>query len=191
MLNIIRTGFVVVLLFISGCTSTPQTSRYYLLESLAKNTELNANQYIVLQTIELADYIKSLNLHIKAEDGEVIYSPLDLWAEQPSKMIWRVMQQSLEQQTGRYVSRSFDAPKGCVSVSFQFDELSPITTGQVVTRGRWIIKQESKTVYTSNFLYSDPIDSDGFGTANRVTASHLHQLASELAKKLAPLNTCS
>ena len=74
MLNIIRTGFVVVLLFISGCTSTPQTSRYYLLESLAKNAELNANQYIVLQPIELADYIKSLNLHIKAEDGEVIYS---------------------------------------------------------------------------------------------------------------------
>ena len=57
----------------------------------------------------------------------------------------------------------------------------------ILSRGRWTIKQESETLYTSNFSYSESIDSDGFGAANRVTASHLHQLASELAKKLAPL----
>jgi len=180
-----------VMMMISGCTSTsPQVSNYYLLESVTTRSKLSSNQQIVLLPIQLSDYLKSANLHVKSSSGQISYSPIDLWAEQPSKMLWRVMQQNLEEQTKHHVLTSFDAVSSCAKIKIQFNELSPTTSGDVVTNGRWFINSSGKTRQTNKFSYTGRIDSDGFSAANIVTIEHLNGLAAELDKKIKSLGLC-
>jgi len=184
-------AFLMVVIM-SGCSTTtpPQTTNYYLLESVAPKSLINSNTQIALSPIKLSDYLKSSNLHVKNDSGQVIYSQTDLWAEQPNKILWLVMQQSLENQTGHHVLASYDAPNNCAEIKIHINELSPSTTGDVVTSGRWFINAKGKTLRTNNFLFSGKIDNDGFAASNQVMANHLHQLASQLSEKIKSLRLC-
>jgi len=108
-----------VIMAMAGCASSPQVSSYYLIESVATKSDLSSDQRIALLPIQLSDYLKSANLHVKSDAGQISYSSLDLWAEQPNKMLWRVIQQSLEGQTGHHVLATFDAPKSCAEIKIE------------------------------------------------------------------------
>lgn len=179
-----------IILMVSGCKSTPQTSNYYLIESTASKYKLSSVQQIALYPIQLSDYLRSTSLHVKSNSGQVSYSSTDFWAEQPSKMLWRAIQQNLEDQTGHHVLASYDAPRNCAQIKIRVDELSPSTTGNVVTSGRWFISVEDKTLQTNKFSFSGKIDNDGYPASNLVTANHLHELASQLDEQIRGLGLC-
>lgn len=182
----------VLVLITSGCTTTktPQTNNYYLLESVTSKSTINSNRQITLLPIQLSDYLKSANLHVKSDAGQIIYSQTDLWAEQPSKILWFAMQQSLEGRTGRHVLASYDVTDSCAEIKVQINELSPSTAGNVATEGRWFINANNKTLLTNNFSFSGKIDNDGFAASNLVTAKHLDQLASQLNEKINSVGLC-
>ena len=182
--------FFLIIITIAGCTTPPQTSNYYLIESTAQQSQLNSDQQIVLLPIQLSDYLKSANLHVKNNSGQVIYSSTDLWAEQPNKMLWRVIQQNLEEQTGHHVLANFDTSNHCAKIKIQLDELSPSNTGDVTTNGRWFIYSENKTLRTNKFSFIGHIESDGFVSSNLVLSKHLHQLSSQLNETIKSLGLC-
>jgi len=190
--NLNKKWFALLLIVsISGCANTsPQTTNYYLIESTAPKSKLSSNKQVALLPIELSDYLKSANLHVKSDKGQILYSQIDLWAEQPNKMLWRVVQQSLEDQTGHHVLASHEAPKNCAKIKIQLNELSPSTTGSVVTNGRWFISTNGETLKTNKFSFTGNIDSDGFSASNQVTAQHLHELASQLNESIKSLGLC-
>jgi len=193
MFNLNKKWLALILIVItSGCTATktPQTSNYYLLESVAPKSTINSNKQIALFPIQLSDYLKSANLHVKNETGQIIYSSTDLWAEQPNKVLWSVMQQSLEGRTGHHVLANYNAPNSCAEIKIQINELSPSTTGDVATNGRWFINANGRTLLTNNFSFTGKIDNDGFAASNTVTEKHLYELASLLDEKITSLRLC-
>lgn len=173
-----------------GCVSTPQTSNYYLIESPAPESIINSQQKIVLHPIELSDYLKSSNLHVKDNSGQILYSATDLWAEQPAKVLWRAVEQSLKNQTGHHVLASHETADSCAQIKIRISELSPTSTGKVVSAGRWFISSEGSTLETREFSFSGHISSDGYAASNQVIAGQLHELASELEEQIEHLGLC-
>jgi len=49
--------FFLIIITIAGCTTPPQTSNYYLIESTAQQSQLNSDQQISLLPIQLSDYL--------------------------------------------------------------------------------------------------------------------------------------
>ena len=191
MLNLSKKWFsFFILVVVTGCASSPQVSNYYLIESIATRSNLSSDQRIVLLPIQLTDYLKSANLHVKSDAGLVSYSSNDLWAEQPNKMLWRVIQHSLEGQTGHHVLASYEARDNCAKVKIQLNELSPSVSGDVVTSGRWFINVEGETLKTNTFSFLGRVESDGFEASNRVMASQLNTLASQLSQEIKNLSLC-
>ena len=180
----------VTISLITGCASTPQTSKYYLIESPAAEPIINSEQKIVLHPIELSDYLKPNNLHVKDNSGQILYSATDLWAEQPSKVLWRAIEQSLESQTGHHVLASHEALNSCAQIKIRINQLSPTSTGKVVSSGRWFIHAESETLKTSPFSFIGHIKTDGYAASNQIIAGHLDQLASELEGQVKRLGLC-
>lgn len=175
---------------LTGCASTPQTSNYYLIESLGSKTTINSNQQIVLYPIQLSDYLKSTNLHVKSNSGEVLYSPTDSWAEQPGKMLWRAIGQNLEQQSGHHVLASYEASSSCAQIKIRINELSPTITGKVVSNGRWFISAADKILKTNKFSFIGDLNADGYLISNQIIASHLNELSSELEQQITRLELC-
>lgn len=173
-----------------ACASTPQTSNYYLIESPATDSVINSAHKIVLHPIELSDYLKSSNLHVKDSSGQVIYSATDLWAEQPSKVLWRAIELSLENQTGHHVLASHETPDSCAQIKIRINQLSPTSAGKVVSAGRWFISNQGSTLETREFSFAGHIDTDGYAASNQVIAGQLHQLASELEEQIEYLGLC-
>ena len=184
-----RLAFLIVLSAM-GCSSSPQSSNYYLLESPAGKPIVNSEQRIILHPIELSDYLKSSNLHVKSSSGQITYSATDVWAEQPAKLFWRAIKQSLESQTGHHVLTSYDATDSCAKIKVRIDELSPSPAGEVITTGRWFIDREGRKPETRQFSFSGHISTDGYEASNKIIAGHLHELATELENQIRDLNLC-
>lgn len=179
-----------IILLAVGCASMSTVNNHYLIESPALKTIINSDQQIVLYPIQLSDYLKSKNLHVKSNSGEIIYSATDSWAGQPDKMLWRVIEQSLEAQTGHHVLTSYEALESCAQIKIRINELSPTTTGHVISRGRWFISVEGKTLQTNKFSFSGNIYVDGYSASNKVFANHLNQLSAELKEQISRLGLC-
>lgn len=175
-----------------GCASTPVTHHYYLLESPTSKTDINSDQAIVLHPIDLSDYLKSNNLHVKSNSGEVFYSATDSWAEQPNKMLWRFMEQSLENQTGHpvFASSNHKGLSSCAQIKIRIDELSPTVTGNVNSNGRWFISASEKILQTNKFSFSGNISVDGYLASNKEFVNHLNQLSIQLNEQIRRLGLC-
>lgn len=173
-----------------GCVNAPYTSNYYLIESPELKTEINSAQQIILYPIQLSDYLKSNNLHVKSNAGEIVYSATDLWAEQPTKMLWRAIEQNLEQHTGHHVLTSYEASNSCAKVKIRINELSPNIDGTITSKGRWFINSDNALQKTNTFSFSGDMKNDGYNESNKVIANHLNDLSRELAKQIRQLGLC-
>ena len=179
-----------VILLVMGCANKPVTHHYYLIEGPVSDTVINSNQQIVLYPIELSDYLRSISLHVKSDSGEILYSATDSWAEQPDKMLWRAIRQNLEKHTGHHVLTSFEASSDCAQIKIRINELSPNTTGQVVSNGRWFISTENKILKTNTFSFTGNINVDGYSASNQIFADHLNALSAELNEQIRQLGLC-
>ena len=179
-----------LVLMVVGCVNSPRTSNYYLIESHVKSASIDSTQRIVLYPIQLSDYLRSTNLHVKSESGEILYSATDLWAERPSKMLWRVMQQNLEEQTGHHVLKSHQVSNSCAQIKVQINELSSNVRGEVISSGRWFVSAGDKKIQTNKFFFSGNISVDGYSAANKLIAGHLHELSNELEQQIESLGLC-
>ena len=186
------TFWITASLLLGSCvSSSPQIDNYYLIESPASSVTVNSNKKIILSSIELSDYLKSINMHVKSDDGEIIYSATDFWAEQPSKMLWRVMAQNLQTQTGHHVLTSYDNTKNsCAQIKIRINELSPGLNGDIVSSGRWFISKGAQELDTNTFIFNSKLKSDGYIAANKVFASHLNDLSANLVQQLSRLSLC-
>ena len=179
-----------MMVFVVACASKPVAHHYYLIESPVLTSQINSNHQIVLHPIKLSDYLNSHSLHVKNDAGEVLYSATDSWAEQPDKMLWRVISKDLEKQSGHHVLASYEALSSCAQIKIRINELSPTTTGRIVSSGRWFISAGDKTLKTNTFSYAGDISVDGYFASNEVFADHLSALSSELNEQINRLGLC-
>ena len=186
------TSWIIASLLLGGCvSSSQQIDNYYLIESTATTSTVNSDKKIILSPIELSDYLKSINLHVRSDESEIIYSATDFWAEQPAKMLWRFMAQNLQTQTGHHVLTSYDNTKNsCAQIRVRINELSPGINGDIVSSGRWFISKGEQELDTNTFIFNSKLKSDGYIAANKVFASHLNDLSANLVQQLSRLSLC-
>lgn len=176
--------------FVVACASKPVAHHYYLIESPAPTNQINSSHQIVLYPIKLSDYLNSHSLHVKNDVGEVLYSATDSWAEQPDKMLWRVISKELEKQSGHHILASYETLSSCAQIKVRINELSPTTTGRIVSNGRWFISAGGKTLKTNTFSYIGDIRVDGYFASNEVFLDHLSTLSVEINEQINKLNLC-
>ncbi|ABG40224.1 protein of unknown function DUF330 [Paraglaciecola sp. T6c] len=180
---------------ISGCSSSSAPNRQiYLLNSDAPLITINnpeIEKVVILDKIQLADYLKRPNLVMQIQGNKLYYSDVDLWAESLQNGIHDTMLAWLNQHAEATRFVAYDSPEANLGqehliLSVQYfmptDQGTVISSGQFwrTGNGRTDAGKNGKSVSTNSFSFTSPLTQKGYSHSVALLAEQLSQLSSQI-----------
>jgi uncharacterized lipoprotein YmbA len=188
-----------------GCTSEPLSVRYYLLhtpENKLPNITLvtqpiKTQPIVVLQLLNVADYLRQSSLVMQVNQHELHYSRQDVWAEKLQSSFYKALLQDLNAigQRNYVASSSPNATVATTTISIQLEHFHATDTSTVVSSGRyWVSADEPKTdkskdLVTSihTFFFESDLNQDGYAHAVEQLRTLVVNLSNQIEKDIAAL----
>lgn len=187
---------LLICLFLFGCISPNSNINYYLLDSpnadRPAKLELTPENSFVLEPIQLADYLKKINLVMKIKHNQLYYSQQDVWAENLQTGIYKALLSGVNIQATQSQLFSNTTP-GAKQVSkrlwVKFDYFMPTDQSTVMASGQyWLIDgiHLDKSLAGHNFHYVLELHQDGYAHAAEQLSALLGKLSQDIAQQMQP-----
>jgi uncharacterized lipoprotein YmbA len=193
-----------------GCTSEPLSVRYYLLHTPEnkvpnitlvtqpiKTQPIKTKPTVVLQLLNVADYLRQSSLVMQVNQHELHYSRQDVWAEKLQSSFYKALLQDLNAigQRNYVTSSSPNATLATTTISIQLEHFHATDTSTVVSSGRyWVSADEPKTdkskdLVTSihTFYFESDLKQDGYAHAVEQLRTLVASLSNEIERDIAAL----
>ena len=193
------------MVLLMGCTSEPSSVRYYLLhtpENKVSNITLvtqptKTKPIVVLQLLDVADYLRQSSLVVQVNEHELHYSRQDVWAEKLQSSFYKALLQDLNATGHRnYVPYSSpNATLATATILVQLEHFHATGASTVVSSGRyWVSADDPKTnkikgLVTSSqtFLFESDLKQDGYAHAVEQLRTLVFSLSKKIEKDIAAL----
>lgn len=186
---------LLILALLTACASDPVEISYYTLASPVSETigvrELTDKPVLVIETVELAAYLRQSGMVIQTGDNQLEVSKRRLWAESLEQSVPKVLFQALQRksQDYTYYVKFMDfVPRTDYRVRLHIDNLQATDGGQVVTSGRYqiVVDRDQDLSITADFYFALDLQQDGF----EHSVDQLRNLVAQIADAvLASTNT--
>jgi len=188
-----------------GCTSEPLSVRYYLLhtpENKVPNTTLvtqpiKTKPTVVLQLLNVADYLRQSSLVMQVNQHELHYSRQDVWAEKLQSSFYKALLQDLNAigQHNYVPTSSPNAAHATATISIQLEHFHATDASTVVSSGRyWVSADDPRTgknkdLFTSihSFFFESDLTQDGYAHAVEQLRKLNVNLSKQIEKDIAAL----
>jgi uncharacterized lipoprotein YmbA len=182
-----------VLLLISGlagCASAPpEPIEYYVLAPQVAATdsvvELSNKPTLVIESVELAAYLRQSGMVIQTGDNQLLVSKTHLWAESLELALPKALVRELQQQSDdySYYLKTLDwIGQTDYRLRLRIDSLQSTDQGEVVAAGRYqlISAQATTSPIFVDFNFRRDIPQDGYAAAVEQINILLGQIASAI-----------
>jgi uncharacterized lipoprotein YmbA len=188
-----------------SCTSEPLNVRYYLLHTPENNVlntiietkPVKAKPIVVLQLLNVADYLRQSSLVMQINANELHYSRQDVWAEKLQSSFYKALLQDLNTTDQRnYVAlTSPNAIYAVTAIKVKLDHFHVTDASTVVSSGRyWLSEKDPQTNKNENFAASEhsfffesELKQDGYAHAVEQLRTLVVNLAKKIEKDIAAL----
>lgn len=188
-----------------SCTSEPLSVRYYLLHTPESNVSnitletqpIKAKPIVVLQLLNVADYLRQSSLVMQVNQHELHYSRQDVWAEKLQSSFYKALLQDLNAigQRNYIAATSPDSTFAMTTVSIQLEHFHATGASTVVSSGRYWMSvldpetDKSKDRVTSNhtFFFESDLKQDGYAHAVEQLRTLIVSLSKKIEKDIAAL----
>lgn len=191
------------LMLLNGCTSEPLNVRYYLLhtpEIKVSNTNEKTKPIIVLQLLDVADYLRQSSLVMQVNQHELHYSRQDVWAEKLQSSFYKALLQDLNStdQQNYVASSSPMAKHATAAITIKLEHFHATDASTVVSSGQyWLSKNDPQTgktnknshlvTSTHSFFFESPLKQDGYAHAVEQLRTSVFSLSQQIEKDIAAL----
>ena len=183
-----------------GCTSKSLSVRYYLLHTPEKNLSDNMNKekpIVVLQLLDVAEYLRQTSLVMQVEQNQLYYSRQDVWAENLQTSFYQALLQDLNA-TGQRNYVALSAPEAIdatTSISVKLAHFHATDKSSVVSSGRYWLsatnaqakKNNKRGVASHTFFFESELKQDGYAQAVKQLRMLVTSLAEQIEKDIAAL----
>lgn len=194
----INMRIVIILLslgLLASCSSKPLTVKYYLLHTPEKQISTSSIQgkpVVILQMVDVAEYLNQAGLVIQVDKYELYYSRQDVWAEKLQFAFYKALLEDLNATGQRnYVApNSPNAEFATASIKVELEHFHATDLSTVISSGRYYLSAIDTQPKTNNNVYVSPLsntyyfdlalEKDGYTHA----VKQLRKLISSLAKKI-------
>ena len=183
-----------------SCTSDPVGVRYYLLHTPENNVPNHGDDtkpIAVLQSLNVADYLRDSSLVMQVNQYELQYSRQDVWAEKLQSSFYKALLQDLNGSNNRsYVAESSpNAMHAETAIIIKLDHFHITDASSVVSSGRyWLSVNESQksknidpTASSHTFYFESPLKQDGYAHAVEQLRALVDNLAKQIKKDITAL----
>ena len=178
--------FVLVLPALLACGSAPVKTQYYQLPYVdvepATHEAAKERQPVVLQSLQLAPYLKQRGIAFQQSSTELILAKQHLWADDLTFQLQRHLRQSVANQSADWVLLPIGT-KAEVQLSIQLDRFVGTNKGYALVSGEYQL-QKNDCVMTERFLIEQPLLQDGYPALVEALAEGWQQLADTLLQRL-------
>ena len=185
---------------LSSCTSNPLSVRYYLLHTPDNNvshTVDDSKPTVVLQLINVADYLRQSSLVMQLGQHELHYSHQDVWAEKLQASFYNALLRDLNVtgQQNYIASSSPNVPLAMASIAITLEHFHATDVSTVVSSGQYWLSQnntstnQGKNVATTrhSFFFESELKQDGYSHAVKQLRTLITRLAKQIEKDIAAL----
>jgi uncharacterized lipoprotein YmbA len=171
-MKLILSLIMMTLLGLTGCSSTPVAPiEYYMLSPTVTATdsvvELPNSPSLVIESIDLAAYLKQSGMIIQTGDNQLQVSKNHLWAESLDLALPKALVRELQKQSGQYsyYLKTVDwIGQTDYRLRLRIDSLQSTDQGEVVCSGRYQLisaSNPSSPVFV-DFSFQRELQQDGY-----------------------------
>ncbi|GAB2680144.1 ABC-type transport auxiliary lipoprotein family protein [Aliiglaciecola sp. 3_MG-2023] len=181
-----------IMLLLVGCATETNTNvQYYLLDnatSMPVHEDLaQRSTTVVVETIELADYLKHAGLSMQLDEHQVYYSKQHFWAQPLQASIQNALIKDLNKNsntTSFYTPKQVNSSQTDLTLSVKINHFLPTNKSKVVLVGQyWLYNdhhQKDLTPSMYHFKFELPLAKNGYGHA----VGKLRNLVEDLSKDI-------
>jgi hypothetical protein len=200
----IMTVFLCMVL-LTSCTSEPLSVRYYLLHTPENNAPnitlvtqpIKAKPIVVLQLLNVADYLRQSSLVMQVNQHELHYSRQNVWAEKLQSSFYKALLQDLNA-TGQRVYVPPSSPnttRATATISIQLEHFHATGASTVVNSGRYSLsvldpetdKSKDRVTSSHTFFFESDLKQDGYAHAVEQLRTLIVSLSKKIEKDIAAL----
>jgi uncharacterized lipoprotein YmbA len=173
---------------------------YYLLhtpENNISNTTDEEKPIVVLQALNVADYLRQKSLVMQVDKHQLYYSRQNVWAENLQTSFYKALLQDLNAASQlNYVASTAPEAKGAsTSITVELAHFHATDNSTVVSSGRyWLSKNASQTIKKTkpdissySFFFESELNQDGYTQAVKQLRASVTNLAERIDKDIAAL----
>jgi uncharacterized lipoprotein YmbA len=174
--------------------------KYYLLHTPKNNishTSIQAKPVVILQVVDVAEYLNKLSLVMQVDKHELYYSRQNVWAEKLQSSFYKALLEDLNA-TGQRVyveHNSPDAEFAVSSIKVELEHFHATDTSIVVSSGRYWLSLSDTEVTKNNkfptssqpFFFESELNQDGYAHAVEKLRTLINSLAKQIERDIAAL----
>ncbi|GAA6151295.1 PqiC family protein [Pseudoteredinibacter isoporae] len=174
-----------LLVLLSACASQPESIHYYLLSNPDHLSDLNkpqAKQKVVLQSLELAEYLQSRHIVMQLSTNKLQFSNKHRWAENLHVSVEKALLNSLNQQSQDilYLNRKQLGDGTAQHLFVELKHFLITENSTAVVSGNFWVKGESKDLNIHSFNIKRDLSRDGYPHAIEQLTTALSELATRI-----------
>ena len=171
---------------LAACASAREPIEYYMLapplSSVNSLVELSNKPALVIEEVELADYLRQSGMVMQTGDNQLVVSRNHLWAESLGSAVPKVLMRELQHQSDdySYYIKTLDwVGQTDYRLRLRIDSLQFTDQGEVVASGRYqlIPARGPASPLITDFNFRRDITQDGYAPAVAEINAVLGQLA--------------
>jgi uncharacterized lipoprotein YmbA len=191
---------LLTLALLASCTSKPLMVKYYLLhtpENKISHTSNQAKPIVILQMVDVAEYLNQSGLVMQVDKYQLYYSRQDVWAEKLQSSFYKALLKELNATGQReyVVHNSPNAVFASTSIKVELEHFHATDTSSVVSSGRYWLsiedpktaKNEERATSSHAFFFESDLQQDGYAHAVEKLRMLINNLAKQIEKDIAAL----
>ncbi len=188
-----RLFFLVSALFITGCSSAPETtSAMYLLPKTSTQTVNSSasteRPLLVVRPVELASYLKDSGIVYRTSESQIIQAKNNLWAQSISEQITQRVIDDLRQKQNHYWPvkvHNLLNQSGEIKLQLSLNKFNGNYQGNAELEGEWmLIDEKGKVKHRAQVSILMPLQDEGYAALVSALSAGLNNLTNNIAQQL-------
>lgn len=188
--NILKSlGLAAVVIYLSGCTTAPTDTHYYLLNSPADSATKSpqaTGSHVVLQSLKLAEYLQSQHIVMQLNSNKLQFSSKHLWAENLQTGIEKALLERLNtlSNTTTYLNRNQLGDYPAQQLFIEFNHFLITEKSTAIAAGTFWLKDSKQTPEIEPFYIELDLSRDGYPHAIDQLRKTLDLLAEKIHRQI-------
>lgn len=173
------------LFLLAGCASQPESINYYLLhspEQIAALSKPESQQRIVLQSLDLAEYLQNRHIVMQLASNKLQFSNKHRWAENLHTGVEKALLNSLNRQSKEalYLSRKQLGDEKAIPLFVELTHFLITENSKAIVSGNFWFKGEQLDAGIHSFHITRDLSNDGYPHAIEQLRASIEELAKHI-----------
>ncbi|MGF1683222.1 PqiC family protein [Photobacterium minamisatsumaniensis] len=182
----------IFILALAGCSSSEPMVKTYLLPSHDNDqfmTYANKSQpLVIVRPVEVSAHLNSTSLVYQVSDTEIVQAQQNLWAENLTLQLTRLITTDLRQKQSRYWFDELTPAVGSVGLpklQVKFTEFNGHFSGLAKLKGQWlVINQAGDVISRQPFFIQVPLEEAGYNAQVKALSVGVDRLTKQISQNI-------